>query len=70
MSRRRPSTLLALGAACFGFVLAPRPASGAEDFPVKPITLVIPFGAGGSHDLTGRALSSVASQYLGQPLIV
>ncbi len=70
MSGRRISTMVALGAACLAFLLAPHPASGAEDFPVKPITLVIPFGAGGSHDLTARALSSVAPQYLGQPLIV
>lgn len=42
----------------------------AQEFPSKPIELVIPFGAGGSHDLTARALSSVAQQYLGQPLLV
>ncbi len=42
----------------------------AEDFPTKPVTLVIPVGAGGSHDLTARALASVAHQYLGQPLII
>ena len=32
----------------------------AQDFPTKPITLVIPMGAGGSHDLTARAVTSVA----------
>jgi len=42
----------------------------AQDFPTKPIELVIPFGPGGSHDLTARALVSVAHQYLGQPLVV
>lgn len=42
----------------------------AEDFPAKPVTLVIPVGAGGSHDLTARALASVAPHYLGQPLII
>jgi tripartite-type tricarboxylate transporter receptor subunit TctC len=45
-------------------------AAPAEDFPSKPVTLVIPVGAGGSHDLTARALASVAPQYLGQPLII
>jgi putative tricarboxylic transport membrane protein len=45
-------------------------AAPAEDFPSKPVTLVVPVGAGGSHDLTARALASVASQYLGQPLII
>jgi tripartite-type tricarboxylate transporter receptor subunit TctC len=43
---------------------------GAQDFPTKPVTLVIPFGAGGSHDLTARAVTSVAADYLGQPMLV
>ncbi len=42
----------------------------AQEFPTKPIELVIPYGPGGSHDLTARALASVAHQYLGQPLLV
>jgi tripartite-type tricarboxylate transporter receptor subunit TctC len=42
----------------------------AQEFPTKPITLVIPVGAGGSHDLTARAVTSVAADYLGQPVIV
>ena len=42
----------------------------AQDFPTKPIELIIPYGAGGSHDLTARALASVAHQYLGQPMLV
>jgi tripartite-type tricarboxylate transporter receptor subunit TctC len=42
----------------------------AADFPTKPITLVIPVGAGGSHDLTARAVTSVATEYLGQPIII
>lgn len=46
------------------------PTVGAQDFPAKPIELVIPYGPGGSHDLTARALASVAHQYLGQPLLV
>jgi tripartite-type tricarboxylate transporter receptor subunit TctC len=42
----------------------------AQDFPTKPITLVIPMGAGGSHDLTARAVTSVAADYLGQPIVI
>jgi len=42
----------------------------AQEFPTKPIELVIPYAAGGSHDLTARALASVAHQYLGQPMLV
>lgn len=41
----------------------------AADYPTKPISLIIPFGAGGSTDLTGRALFNAAKEYLGQPII-
>ncbi len=41
----------------------------AQEFPSKPITLVIPYPAGGSTDLTGRALANAAKKYLGQPII-
>jgi tripartite-type tricarboxylate transporter receptor subunit TctC len=42
----------------------------AQEFPTKPITLIIPSGAGGSHDLTARAVTSVANEYLGHPIII
>ena len=42
----------------------------AQEFPTKPVALVIPFGAGGSHDLTARAVTSVAADHLGQPILV
>lgn len=42
----------------------------AQEYPAKPVTLVIPFGAGGSHDLTARTVTSVAADYLGQPMLV
>ena len=42
----------------------------AQDYPTKPVILVIPMGAGGSHDLTARAVTSVAADYLGQPIII
>lgn len=42
----------------------------AQDFPTKPINLVIPFGPGGSHDLTARAVVSVTPGYLPQPVVI
>ncbi len=42
----------------------------ADKYPMRPIDLIVPFGAGGSVDLTARALSSVAVQHIGQPLVV
>jgi len=42
----------------------------AQEYPTKPITLLVPFGPGGDSDLSGRVLSSVAVEYLGQPLLI
>lgn len=40
------------------------------EYPEKPITLVIPFGAGGSHDLNSRVVTSIIPTYLNQAMIV
>jgi tripartite-type tricarboxylate transporter receptor subunit TctC len=46
------------------------PSAQAADYPSKPITFVLPYPAGGSTDLTTRALANAAKKYLGQPLII
>jgi tripartite-type tricarboxylate transporter receptor subunit TctC len=44
---------------------------GSEvDFPTKPVTLIVPYGAGGGTDVTARLLSEPLGQYLGQPVTV
>lgn len=42
----------------------------AQDFPNRPVTLDIPFPAGGSTDLIGRLIAEGMSAALGQPVIV
>jgi tripartite-type tricarboxylate transporter receptor subunit TctC len=42
----------------------------ADEFPSKPVTIIVPSRAGGGHDLTFRAVTSVAADYLGQPMVV
>jgi tripartite-type tricarboxylate transporter receptor subunit TctC len=42
----------------------------AQDFPTKPITLIVPFPAGGPTDLAMRALGEAASKHLGQPVLI
>ena len=44
--------------------------SHAQEFPTKPITLIVPFPAGGSTDQLMRALGDAASKHLGQPVII
>jgi tripartite-type tricarboxylate transporter receptor subunit TctC len=45
-------------------------AAGAQSFPSKPIRVVIPFVAGGSSDIVGRAIGSKFQELLGQPAVV
>jgi len=42
----------------------------AQTFPAKPIRVVIPFVAGGSSDIVGRAIASKFQELLGQPAVV
>lgn len=42
----------------------------AAEYPKKPLSLVVGFSAGGGMDTYARALSSVASEFLGQPMVV
>lgn len=42
----------------------------AEDFPSKPITVIVPFPAGGASDAVARLLSAKVAETLKQPLVV
>jgi tripartite-type tricarboxylate transporter receptor subunit TctC len=42
----------------------------AADYPEKAITLVAPYGAGGSSDIASRTLAKHAEKYVGQPIQV
>jgi tripartite-type tricarboxylate transporter receptor subunit TctC len=42
----------------------------AQDYPSKPITLIVPWPAGGSTDIAMRAIADSASKFIGQPIAV
>ncbi len=68
--RRRTSlSVLALGILAPLATLAPRHARAAG-FPARPVTLVVPFAAGGATDTLVRTLADGASKHLGQPVVV
>jgi tripartite-type tricarboxylate transporter receptor subunit TctC len=53
------------------FCLSPAGSAAlAQSFPSKPIRVVIPFVAGGSSDIVGRAIASKFQEILGQPGVV
>jgi tripartite-type tricarboxylate transporter receptor subunit TctC len=45
-------------------------AASAQSFPAKPIRVIIPFVAGGSSDIVGRAIAAKFQEYLGQAGVV
>jgi tripartite-type tricarboxylate transporter receptor subunit TctC len=42
----------------------------AQQWPTRPIRLVVPFSAAGANDLLGRAAAEGAAKALGQPVVV
>ncbi len=51
------------------FLLVPALTFG-QDFPTKPISMVVTFAPGGTLDIGARILASKAEKFLGQPVIV
>src|SRR5262245_33354750 len=45
-------------------------AAMAQSYPSKPIRVIIPFVAGGSSDIVGRAIAGKFQEILGQPGVV
>ena len=45
-------------------------AAKADEWPDKPITIIVPFGSGGSTDRSARALASFLPNEIGQPVTV
>jgi len=56
-------------AIALGLALGSSPAD-AQDWPAKPVTMVIPFAAGSGSDIVGRILAPYISERLGRPVIV
>jgi len=60
--------LKALAAALVG--LAGLTTALAQEFPTRPLTMVIPFAAGGPTDVLGRVVAARMSEILGQQVVV
>ena len=45
-------------------------AANAQDWPTRPVTMVVPVAVGSSSDIVGRILAQRLFELLGQPVIV
>lgn len=66
----RLKKLASWGLAAAAAVAMLAPLSAHAEYPTRAITLVAPYGAGGSADLAGRSLANVASRFIGEPVQV
>jgi tripartite-type tricarboxylate transporter receptor subunit TctC len=66
----RRSFLIGSALAPFAPALVNAQASGASDWPTRPVALIIPFPAGGAMDVLGRGVAENLAEKLGQPFVV
>ncbi len=63
--KRAAGLLLSLGV-----ILAPSVLQAQDAWPTRPITFVVPYGAGGYTDLVGRLTARFVEKALGKPVVV
>ena len=66
----RRALLVATGGAVAAATVGGSAADAADPWPVKPIRVLMPFGAGGSMDILSRLLAPIVSESLGQSIVV
>jgi len=66
-STRQLAIAFAIGLAIASLATVPL---RAQDFPTRPITLIVPLGAGGVMDVISRVLGQKLSERLGKPVVI
>jgi tripartite-type tricarboxylate transporter receptor subunit TctC len=67
LSRRSALTATCLSALSLGMTVLP---AQAQEYPLRPIKLIVPFGAGTTTDIISRVIAEGLSKPLGQPVVV
>ena len=55
---------------CVGACVGAAAPAGAEDYPSRPIMMIVPLAPGGSTDVLGRIMAQAMGARLGQPVVV
>jgi tripartite-type tricarboxylate transporter receptor subunit TctC len=63
----RPIVIALIAIAFFADAMSP---AAAQTWPTRPVTMVVPFAAGGGTDLLGRIVSKRLSEVLGQQVVI
>lgn len=70
MDRNRRTAWRAFALAALVSLMAAPDGTLAQDWPARPITMVVPFGAGSLTDTLARVVQTQLSKSLGQPVVV
>lgn len=58
------------GVVCAVALLSLSGQAQADDYPSKPIQMVVPMPAGGPSDVTARTMEKLSKKYFGQPMVI
>ena len=64
------TVLIAGTASAFALTLGLVGTAVAQDYPTKPITLIVPYPAGGANDMLGRLIGQKLSERLKQQFVI
>jgi tripartite-type tricarboxylate transporter receptor subunit TctC len=69
-AKRALAALVAFTVLLMGPAWAPRQALAAERYPDHPVTVIVPYAAGGSSDVLARLIAEPLSHSLGQQIVI
>lgn len=62
--------VIASAIAVLGFCFSAQAVEKPENYPKRPVTVIVPFGAGGGADQMARAFLPEVSKVIGVPIII
>src|ERR1041384_7252000 len=68
--RGRPRKGVAGAPVAVAIILAALSSALAQDYPTRPITLIVPYAAGGGNDVMARTVAEKMSRTLGQQIVI